>query len=159
MVTGKGATRWARGHPWIYRSDVRDRPEGPAGSVLVEDPRGRALGRALWSPASEIALRMLTRDARPIDAAFWSGRIGAAVARRHGLDCTGWRAVHGEADGLPSLIADVLDRYVVVLAEHLVSADQYERIVHVLAEAQRPAVASDDAFESSQTCMVAALFR
>lgn len=113
-VTGKGAGRWTRGHPWIYRSDVSHRPEGPAGTVLVEDPRGRVLGSALWSPSSEISLRMLTRDDRPIDPGFWSGRIAEAVARRGGIDATAYRAVHGEADGLPSLIVDVLDRYVVV---------------------------------------------
>lgn len=113
-VSGRGAARWAKGHPWIYRSDVAVRPESPAGTVSVEDPRGRVIGSALWSPASEISLRMLTRDDRAIDAAFWSERIGAAVGRRRGIDATAWRAVHGEGDGLPSLIADVLDRHVVV---------------------------------------------
>ncbi|HUG40018.1 MAG TPA: class I SAM-dependent rRNA methyltransferase [Longimicrobiales bacterium] len=113
-VTGRGAARWARGHPWIYRSDVAQRPDGPAGAVVVEDPRGRVIGCALWSPSSEISLRMLTRDDRAIDDAFWADRIGRAVARRRGLDGTAFRAVHGEGDGLPSLIADVLDRYVVV---------------------------------------------
>lgn len=113
-VSGKGAARWTGGHPWIYRSDVVERPDAPAGAVLVEDARGRPLGRALWSPTSEISLRMLTRDDRPIDAAFWSARVAAAVARRRGVEATGWRAVHGEADGLPSLIVDVLDRAVVV---------------------------------------------
>ena len=113
-VSGRGAARWARGHPWIYRSDVAERPSAPAGAVRVLDPRGRLLGSALWSPSSEISLRMLTRDDRPIDAAFWSERIGEAVARRRGIDATAWRAVHGEGDALPSLIVDVLDRSVVV---------------------------------------------
>ena len=114
VVSGRGATRWSKGHPWIYRSDVVERPDAPAGAVQVRDPRGRVLGSALWSPASEISLRMLTRDDRPIDAAFWRERIGAAIARREGIDASAYRAVHGEGDGLPSLIVDVLDRYVVV---------------------------------------------
>lgn len=138
-VSGRGAARWARGHPWIYRSDVPHRPDAPAGTVLVEDPRGRVIGSALWSPTSEIALRMLTRDARPIDGAFWSERIGAAVARRRGIDATAWRAVHGEGDGLPSLIADVLDRYVVV---QLLSAGleaHREAVVAALLEHLDPA--------------------
>jgi hypothetical protein len=25
-VTPRGAERWVRGHPWIYRSEVRDDP-------------------------------------------------------------------------------------------------------------------------------------
>lgn len=36
-----------------------------------------------------------------------------------------------------------VDRHVAVLAEHLVSADQYERIVQALATAKRPAEATD----------------
>ncbi|HUE77270.1 MAG TPA: class I SAM-dependent rRNA methyltransferase [Longimicrobiales bacterium] len=138
-VSGKGAARWAGGHPWIYRSDVVERPDAPAGTVTVEDPRGRVLGQALWSPTSEISLRMLTRDDRPIDAAFWSERVAAAVTRRRGVDATAWRAVHGEADGVPSLIADVLDRVVVV---QLLSAglEAYrEEIVAALREHLDPA--------------------
>jgi 23S rRNA (cytosine1962-C5)-methyltransferase len=69
---------------------------------------------ALWSPTSEISLRMLTRAARRIDATFWSERVAAAAARRVGVDASAWRAVHGEADGLPSLVVDVLGDCLVV---------------------------------------------
>jgi len=62
VVSRKGAHRWANGHPWIYRSDVTRRPDVPAGAVLVRDGSRRPLGWALWSPASEISLRLL--DAR-----------------------------------------------------------------------------------------------
>ena len=117
VVSNKGARRWAAGHPWIYRSDVAERPEGPAGAVLVHDVRGRPLGTALWSPASEISLRLLERDpARPVDAAWWHERIGDAVARRAPLRdvATAYRLVHGEGDGLPSLVVDRYDRWLVV---------------------------------------------
>jgi hypothetical protein len=46
-----------------------------------------------------------------------------------------WAARHLR-EQLAELSGDV-DRHVAVLAEHLVSADQYDRIVHVLAEAKR----------------------
>ncbi len=62
-VSARAARRWSLGHPWIFRSDVTVRPEGPAGAVVVLDHRGKTIGTALWSPASEIALRMV--DARP----------------------------------------------------------------------------------------------
>jgi len=55
-VTARGAERWVRGHPWIYRSDVERHPPD-AGLVRVEDPRGRFIGQGLLSPASEIRLR------------------------------------------------------------------------------------------------------
>src|SRR4051812_33481741 len=60
-VTPRGAERWVRGHPWIYRSDVLDGPETPA-LVAVKDQRGRFLGQALYSPKSEIRLRLLERS-------------------------------------------------------------------------------------------------
>ncbi|MGH7504043.1 MAG: methyltransferase, partial [Longimicrobiales bacterium] len=61
-VSERGARRWIEGgHPWIYRSDVVEAPAVDAGPVRVERPDGRVVGMALWSPASTIALRMLTR--------------------------------------------------------------------------------------------------
>jgi len=117
IVSAKGARRWDAGHPWIFRSDVVARPDRPAGAVLVRDQRGRPLGQALWSPASEISLRLLERDpGRAIDAAWWRERIAAAVARRAPLagDASAYRLLHGEGDGLPSLVCDRYDRWLVV---------------------------------------------
>lgn len=114
VVNGRGAGRWQRGHPWIYRSDLVGRPDGGAGVARVEDEAGRLLGMGLWSPASEISLRMLTRDAVAVDEGFWRRRLERAVERRRGTDATAWRAAHGEADGLPSLVVDVYGDVVVV---------------------------------------------
>jgi 23S rRNA (cytosine1962-C5)-methyltransferase len=110
-VSRRGAARWVeRGHPWIYRSDVLEppAPSDQPGSVVVVDERGRTIGSALWSPPSTISLRMLTRDATAIDAAFWRARIADARTLRDNLalDATAYRLVHAEADGLPSLVVD-----------------------------------------------------
>src|SRR5918994_2181227 len=60
-ITKRGAERARGGHLWIYRSDVRDAAEAEGGSVVrVRDERGRAVGQALYSSRSEIALRLLT---------------------------------------------------------------------------------------------------
>src|SRR5205823_282437 len=81
IVSAKGAARWQAGHPWIYRTDVYDEPGDTPGIVAVTDRRGRHLGRALYSPRSEIRLRLLTRGREAIDAAWWGERIAAAAAR------------------------------------------------------------------------------
>ena len=112
-VTARGAARWTRGHPWIFRSDVMIAPDQP-GLVRVTDERGRFLGQALHSPASEIRLRLLERSERKVDGAWWKERISASIARRGQIDATAYRLVHGEGDGLPSLIADRYDRWVVL---------------------------------------------
>jgi 23S rRNA (cytosine1962-C5)-methyltransferase len=113
IVSDRGGNRWTTGHPWIYRSDVRSHPD-EAGVVAVRDPRGRFLGRALCSPASEIRLRLLERQDVPIDAAWWRARLTACRDRRVGIDASAWRAVHAEGDGLPALIVDRYDRWLVV---------------------------------------------
>lgn len=112
-VSRKGAARWAGGHPWIYRSDTLDTPPDP-GVVRVTDQRGAFLGQALYSPHSEIRLRLLEPSAAPISAAWWVAALRRAVARRNGIEATAWRVVHGEGDGLPSLVVDRYDRWVVV---------------------------------------------
>jgi len=118
VISTRGSRRWQGGHPWIFRSDLITPPNGPAGAVRVHDPQGRPLGTALWSPASEIALRFVTRELLDgLDAAWWATRIGAAVLRRVGLlntETTACRLVHGEGDGLPSLVVDRFDRWLVV---------------------------------------------
>lgn len=112
-VSDKGAARWAHGHPWIYRSDVLDAPDEP-GLAAVHDRRGKFLGTALCSPRSEIRLRLMERTTRWVDADWWREQIAAAAARRDGIDATAWRVVHGEGDGIPSLVVDRYDRWLVV---------------------------------------------
>lgn len=112
-VTQRGAERWVRGHPWIFRSEVLEGPDQP-GLVPVRDPRGRFIGQALYSPRSEIRLRLLERSDRAVDAAWWRERLTASAARRNRIDATAYRVVYGEGDAIPSLVVDRYDRWLVV---------------------------------------------
>jgi 23S rRNA (cytosine1962-C5)-methyltransferase len=109
-VSRRGAERVAKGHPWIYRSDVEQEPAGiESGDVVaVVDGRRRFLAKAFWSTRSKITLRLLTRDEVPIDEAFFAERIAAAIALRERAfpeePCV--RLVHGEADLIPGLVVD-----------------------------------------------------
>src|SRR4051812_35041611 len=137
VVSKRAVRRLEQGHPWIYRSDVEQRPDGPAGVVEVHDGRGRGLGRGLWSPTSEISLRLLDRDPRRvIDAAWWRARIHEAAARRvHVAEHTNaYRVVHGEADRCPSLICDRYDRWLVIQLMSAGIETCREMIVDALAE-------------------------
>lgn len=116
LVGAKGAGRWRGGHPWIYASDVLAEPreaDRHPGIAAVRDRRGRFLGRALYSPASTIRLRLLTTDDVPIDAAWWQARIAAALDRRAPITASAYRVAHAEGDGLPSLVVDRYGAYVV----------------------------------------------
>lgn len=142
VVSRRGASRWDAGHPWIFRSDVVTPPAAPAGAVTVRDQRGKPLGTALWSPASEISLRLVDTDPQAVlDTAWWTSRIRAAIARRGTLTevTNAWRVVHGEGDALPSLVVDAYDRYLVVqLMSAGVEAYRSE-IVDVLSALLAPA--------------------
>ncbi len=111
-VSPKGAARWQSGHPWIFRSDVTAHPDA-AGVCRVVDSRGKFLGIALCSPRSEIRLRLLSREEVVPDRGWWRERLAAAIARRAGIDASAYRLVHGEGDGLPSLIVDRYDGWIV----------------------------------------------
>jgi 23S rRNA (cytosine1962-C5)-methyltransferase len=136
-VTPRGAERWVRGHPWIYRSEVLEGPAAP-GVVQVHDPRGRFIGQALYSPKSEIRLRLLERTDRPIDKEWWVEHLAACAARRAGIDATAYRVVHGEGDGLPSLIVDRYDRWLVAQILSAGLETMQDSIVAALAEVLRP---------------------
>jgi len=117
VISARGARRWHGGHPWVFRSDVVQPPDAPPGAVAVRDQQGRSLGWALWSPASEISLRLLDRDPDAvIGEGWWHERIARSIARREPVAAVAnaYRLVHGEGDGLPSLVADRFDRWVVV---------------------------------------------
>ena len=100
------------GHPWVYAEAVAAPSGLPAGSVVdVLDAAGRFLARGIWDPGSPIAVRVFSRDpSAAIDRSFVAGRFRAAAESRAAtLDLAttdAYRAVHGEADGLPGVICD-----------------------------------------------------
>lgn len=97
------------GHPWIFRSDIA-RAKGdpaPGDTVRVTASNGRFLAMAVYNPASQIALRVLSRRPAQIDAAFIRARVKAAVDyRRKFADLHSCRLIFAESDGLPAVIVD-----------------------------------------------------
>src|SRR5947207_193602 len=63
-VTQKGAARARAGHPWIFRADVADAPDGliSGAEVRLADARGNFIARGFWALKSPIALRVLSRQ-------------------------------------------------------------------------------------------------
>ena len=116
VVSRKGQSRIERGHPWVFRSDVvKDGGASPGAVVRVESVHREPLGFALWSSRSEIRLRLLERG-ETLGAGFWRDRIERARAWRATVvgDAEAYRVVHGEGDGLPSLIVDRYGEYLAV---------------------------------------------
>ena len=114
-VTKRGADRVRRGHLWIYRSDVSAVDAAGGSVVAARDERGNFIGQALYSDASQIALRFLSQTQEEIDRDWWRARIRAAATRRSVSDDTNaYRLVYSEGDLLPSLIVDRYDDVLVL---------------------------------------------
>jgi len=116
-VNRKAADRVASGHPWIFSSDIADlNGAQPGQAVMVADIRGRPLGTAHYSSASQISLRMLSPRVEQIDRDFYLRRIRAAEDHRRAVvrHSDAYRVVHGEADLLPALIVDRYGDYLVM---------------------------------------------
>ncbi len=116
-VNRKAADRVLSGHPWIFASDVADRDGAQPGQpVKVADFRGRPLGTAHYSSASEITLRMLSRQVEEIGRDFFLRRLRASEEHRRAVvrHSNAYRVVHAEGDLLPGLIVDRYGEYLVV---------------------------------------------
>ncbi|MGH9599813.1 MAG: class I SAM-dependent rRNA methyltransferase [Terracidiphilus sp.] len=151
-ISRRAADRLRHGHLWVYASDVEalDLPGGGSGDppaiLPVADNRGLLLGTALYSPASQIALRMVSRQA--IGEAEWfellAARLRRAIARRRPMldaENDACRLCFSEADELPGLVADKYGELVVLqrLTKGLLSAGVTETCVRVLREELAPA--------------------
>ena len=106
VVAPRGVGRLRTGHPWIFRSDVASADGDAPGLARLVDERGKGLGTALFSPASEIRARRLAPDGVAVDRAWWTAMVRGALERRAGIADGAYRVVHAEGDGLPSLIVD-----------------------------------------------------
>lgn len=133
------------GHPWVFSGAIaRIEDEKELGDIAqIRDESGTALGWGLYSPQSQIRVRMLRvpADFRGVlDKAFFAARIGEARIRRWALGLpregtTGFRLINSEGDGLPGLIIDVFEDLVAFQLTTLPMVHQRAVIVEALREA------------------------
>jgi 23S rRNA (cytosine1962-C5)-methyltransferase len=131
-----------RRHPWLFAASVAalDGHARPGDTVEVLASDGRMLGRAAWSPASQIRARMWTFDRETsVDHAFFKRRVAEAVAMRKAhpgiAGQQGMRLIHGEADGLPGVIADRFGAVVVMQLTSAGAEKWREAIIAALVQA------------------------
>lgn len=140
VISSRGLERLRSGHLWVYRSDVRKAP-GEAGAIVrISDERGRFYGRAFYSDKSQIAVRLLTHDDRPVDRAFFTERLRRAADYRRTIveNTEAYRLVYGEADQLPSLIVDRYGDYLVMQTLSQATERNKSLFVEILVELFSP---------------------
>lgn len=140
-ISRRAADRIREGHVWVYSSDVQSLPENiaPGAVVAVADNRGIPLGSAIYSAASQIALRMVSADPALNRAGYLAlvrERVRMSVERRENQAAC--RLVFSEADELPGI---VLDRYndlavLQLLTQGTAQADVRDAVVEVLREVE-----------------------
>lgn len=114
----KISSRIADGHPWIFGNEIGDE-EGsyaPGDIVDVFSSNGSFVGKGYINPASQIKVRLLTRNVEEeIDENFFLQKIEKAWQYRQRLGYTdNCRLVFSESDELPALIIDKFNDYFVV---------------------------------------------
>ncbi len=114
----KIAARVANGHPWIFANEVEkvDGTPEPGAIVEVLYSDGKFCGKGYYNAASQIMVRLLTRDRKvEIDDAFFMRKIEECWRYKQQLGyAENCRLVFGEADGLPQLIIDKFGDYFVI---------------------------------------------
>jgi 23S rRNA (cytosine1962-C5)-methyltransferase len=143
-VSRRGANRLKEGHVWVYRSDIVSADGvAPGALVAVADDREKFLGTALYSSASQIAIRMISKDAVKDLSGLLRKRIQEAIAYRKQLvqNTDAYRIIFSEADFLPGLI---VDRYndvlsLQILTQAMDTEGVRQTIVSELTERLQPA--------------------
>jgi 23S rRNA (cytosine1962-C5)-methyltransferase len=108
-ISRRGVKRLQDGHAWVYRSDIVSADGVAPGAVVgVSDERGKFLGTALYSSASQIAIRMISGHAVGDLARLLRDRVQDAINYRQRVvrDTDAYRVIFSEADFLPGLIVD-----------------------------------------------------
>jgi 23S rRNA (cytosine1962-C5)-methyltransferase len=101
----------SRHHPWVYSNAV-ERLEGklyPGCTIHILNHEGQFVAKGLYSPVSQIRVRVLSWDeSETIDHAFFKRRIAKAVSHRDQWvkNTNAIRLIFGESDGLPGLVVD-----------------------------------------------------
>ena len=123
-ITRRAADRLHLGHLWVYRTDLEPAQTEPsAGSlVTIADGRNQPLGTALYSSASKIVARLVSRTAELSREQYLGDvrtRVEAALQLRRELAPIGagnnaHRLLFSEADNLPGILADRYNDLVIV---------------------------------------------
>lgn len=149
IVSRRAADRLRAGHVWVYRSDVTSAPEDAEGLLQVVDARGALLGTALYSPTSEIALRLISTEEISSEAEWLqilADRMRKAITGRRDILSSGetsaCRLMFSEADALPGLIADKYGDLIILQLLTKALDNEAVRIVatSVLKEALSPSI-------------------
>lgn len=119
-------------HPSIWPKMIGEasRDATPGALVQVFDKEGAPFGWGFWNPRSRMPLRVVKHGEDPIDESFFDQAIRQAAGLRRSMpglqdstEC--YRAIHGDADFLPGLVAD---KFADVLSVEITNLAAWQRL-------------------------------
>jgi 23S rRNA (cytosine1962-C5)-methyltransferase len=108
-----------RRHPWVFSDAIKhiDGSPKPGETVDVLAANGTFLGRGSYSPDSQITVRILSFDSSEIiSSLFIHKRLKQAMECRSSIfsgKSTGYRLINAESDGMPGLIVDRYENFLI----------------------------------------------
>jgi len=136
---GKDALRVVdQRHPWIYRSHLSSAADTFKNGQWLHlvDHQNKTVAYGVYEKTGLIAVRVFKFGATAPDTRWFREMVTKALARRKPLlkYTNGFRALHGENDGLPGVVIDVYERSA-VLQTYATSVDGLGRyLAQVVAQ-------------------------
>jgi len=144
IVLKKGRARSVNNfHPWVFSGAV-ERVEGafePGDIVAIHSFDDQFQAKGFINPKSKIFARIISFEDLPIDRRFWRDRLQKSLAFRHrhlARFSNAYRMVNSDADGLPGLIVDRYQNYLVIQMSSLGMYRLKSVIIDVLRELVQP---------------------
>jgi len=149
-ISRRAADRLHTGHLWVYRTDLESPTTDltPGSLVTLTDARNTPLGTAIYSTASQIAARLISRTPNLARAQYLADirtRIAAAIQLRRELAPVtaannAHRLIFSEADNLPGILADRYNDLVLLqlLTQATAQDDVRQTVVESLREGLSP---------------------
>ena len=135
-----------RHHPWVFSGAIEESSvPAQAGVYRVNTAEGRFMAWGVYDPESHIQLRLLSwkEDVVP-DEQWWRSAVRASIIRRRRFfedkasQTTAFRIIHGEADMLPGIAADVYGRIVRIIISARVAWNMRQTVVDAVEEILHP---------------------
>jgi 23S rRNA (cytosine1962-C5)-methyltransferase len=119
-------------HPSIWPKMIGEvsRDAKPGALVQVLGKEGTPFGWGLWNPKSRMPLRLVSHSTGELDESFFEAAIRRAASLRRDVldidnDSDSYRAIHGDADFLPGIVAD---KFADVLSVEITALGAWQRL-------------------------------
>jgi 23S rRNA (cytosine1962-C5)-methyltransferase len=133
-----------RKHLWVFSGAISKMDPNLNDGELVDvfSYSGEFLARGYYSNKGSIAVRVMTFDpSESIDGSYYRRQFESSKIKRSNLplsETNVMRLIHGEGDGVPSLIVDLYDRHIVIQAHSIAIHHDRQMIAEALDQVFDP---------------------